>query len=306
MVRPPALGAGSRVAVVSPSSPIDRDECERGLDGLRALGWEPVCDPSVFERDAYLAGPAALRAEAFLSAWRDPSIAAVVASRGGYGSAQLLPWLDRDTLRATPKVFIGYSDTTAILSWLTTGCGITAVHGPMLERRLAAGAGGFDAASLLSAVTVSGAGGWSLAPPGLEVLVPGEAAGMLVGGTLSLLCASMGTPWAFQPPDGAVIFIEDVNERPFRLDRMLTQLRLAGVFRSARAVVFGEMPGCDEPGGLPARDVVRRVLGGFAGPILFGFPSGHTSGPTWTLPLGVAARVRAGAAPELQLEPAVA
>lgn len=303
-IRPPALVPGSRVAVISPSSAIDPDEYERGMAGLRALGWEPVRDPSALERDAYVAGPAELRAQAFLRAWRDPSIAAVVASRGGYGSAQILPWLDRETLLATPKVFIGYSDTTAILSWLTTGCGMTAVHGPMLEKRLAAGAAGFDVGSLLSAVTTAGAGGWTLAPPGLEALMPGESAGVLVGGTLTLLCASLGTPYAFRPPDGAVLFLEDVNERPFRLDRCLTQLRLAGVFAGARAVVFGEMPGCDEDGGLSARDVVRRVLVGFGGPVLFGFPSGHTSGPSWTVPLGVRVRVHAGADSHLLIEEA--
>ena len=305
-LRPPALVPGSRVAVISPSSAIDPDECERGMAGLRALGWEPVCDPSALERDAYVAGPAELRAQAFLRAWRDPSIAAVVASRGGYGSAQILPWLNRETLLATPKVFIGYSDTTAILSWLTTGCGIAAVHGPMLDRRLAAGAAGFDAGSLLSAVTADGADGWELTPPGLEVLVSGESSGVLVGGTLTLLCASLGTPYAFRPPEGAVLFLEDVNERPFRLDRMLTQLRLAGAFGGVRAVVFGEMPGCDEDGGLSAWDVVRRVLDGFGGPILCGFPSGHTAGPVWTLPFGVSVRVRAGAHAGLLIdEPAV-
>ena len=125
------------------------------------------------------------------------------------------------------------------------------------------------------------------------MLRPGEAAGVLVGGTLTQLAASLGTPWAFEPPDGCVLFIEEVGERPYRIHRMLTQLAQAGVLARAGALVFGELPSCDEPGGEHAiRDVLRDFVRDFAGPVLFGFPSGHTDGPTWTLPLGVQARVR--------------
>ena len=144
-----------------------------------------------------------------------------------------------------------------------------------------------------------------LTPSRLETLVAGEGTGVLVGGTLTQLTASLGTPFAFDPPAGAVLFIEDVNERPYRLDRMLTQLRLAGVLAKARAIVFGEMVGCDEPGGQPtARDTVLRLLDGFRGPVLFGFPSGHTSGPAMTLPLGVTASVIGGPQPAVVIEEA--
>ncbi len=300
-LRPPAVRPGARVAVISPSSPIEQDELERGASELRAMGFEPVVDRSALARDGYVAGTAASRAEAFLRVWRDPSIGAIVASRGGYGSAQMLPWLTRDLLRATPKLFIGYSDTTALLSWLTTGCGLTALHGPMIDRRIAAGAGGVHLESFRAALH-GGAGGRALAPPSLEVLRGGTASGVLVGGTVSLLCASLGTPFAFAPPDGCVLFLEEINERPFRLDRMLTQLRLAGVFARASAVVFGEMPGCDDAGGDSARDVCLRVLADFDGPVLSGFPSGHTTGPVWTLPLGVRAHVRTEGGPALVVD----
>jgi muramoyltetrapeptide carboxypeptidase len=300
-LRPAPVRPGARIAVISPSSPVEQDEIERGAAELRALGFEPVVDPSAFARDGYVAGAAADRAAAFLRVWRDPAVAAVIASRGGYGSAQMLPWLDRETLRATPKLFIGYSDTTALLSWLTTGCGLTALHGPMIDRRLAAGAEGVHIESFRAALEGGGAGR-RLAPASLEVLREGEASGVLAGGTISLLCASLGTPFAFDPPGDAVLFLEEINERPFRLDRMLTQLRLAGVFARASAVVFGEMPGCDDDGGLSARDVCLRVLGDFRGPILTGFPSGHTTGPVWTLPLGVQARVLTGGRPALVIE----
>ncbi|MGE0393450.1 MAG: LD-carboxypeptidase [Vicinamibacterales bacterium] len=300
-LRPAPVRPGARVAVIAPSSPIEPEELERGATELRALGFEPVVDASALAHDAYVAGTAASRAEAFLRVWRDPSVAAVIAARGGYGSAQILPWLDRDAIRATPKIFVGYSDTTALLSWLTTGCGLTALHGPMIDRRIASGADGVHRDSFLAALD-GAAAGRTLAPPLLDVLRGGEAAGGLFGGTISLLCASLGTPYAFDPPEGSVLFLEEVNERPFRLDRMLTQLRLAGLFARASAVVFGEMPGCDDPGGLSARDACLRALDGFPGPILTGFPSGHTTGPVWTLPLGVRVRVRASGPPALVID----
>jgi muramoyltetrapeptide carboxypeptidase len=128
---------------------------------------------------------------------------------------------------------------------------------------------------------------------------------MLLGGTLTQLAASLGTPYAFDPPPGSILFLEDVGERPYRLDRLLTQLRLAGVLERAAAIVWGELPGCDEPGGEPtARDTIVDALADFPGPMLFGFPSGHTAGPLWTLPLGVRARVVAHGTPRLVIEEA--
>jgi muramoyltetrapeptide carboxypeptidase len=131
-----------------------------------------------------------------------------------------------------------------------------------------------------------------LRPDTLTAMREGEASGLIVGGTLTQLAASLGTPWAFSPPDGCVLFVEDIGERPYRIHRMLTQLAQAGVLARAAALVFGELPSCDEPGGEHAiRDVLREYVADFRGPVLFGFPSGHTTGATWTLPLGVRARV---------------
>lgn len=304
MLKPRALRPGDRIAVVSPSSPFAREEFDRGVEELRRLGYDPVWDESVFERQAMVSGSPATRAAAFRKAWHDPGVAALIAVRGGYGSVHLLPLLSPEDLRRSPKAFIGYSDNTSLLAWLTTGCGITAVHGPMLERRLSRGEAGYDRDSFVRALTTAAG---ELGPAGLEALASGEAEGTLVGGTLTQLVASLGTPFAFDPPHGCVLFLEDVNERPYRLDRMLTQLRLAGLLARASAVVFGEMPGCDEPGGPPsARGVIRDAFDGFPGPVLFGFPSGHTTGPCWTLPLGVRARVIASARPRVVVEePAV-
>ncbi len=214
----------------------------------------------------------------------------------------LLPLLAADDLRQSPKAFIAYSDNTSLLSWLTTGCGLVAFHGPMLDGRLAKGDAGYDRASLVKSLTTTVG---ELSPPELLTLAPGEAEGTLYGGTLTQLLASLSTPYAFNPPEACVLFLEDVNERPYKLDRMLMQLRLSGILERARAVVFGEMRGCDEPGGSPtARDAIANALAGFPGPVLFGFPSGHTTGPCWTLPLGVRTRVIASGRPRLVIEEA--
>ena len=290
-MKPRAVRPGDRIAVVSPASPFSRDEFDRGIEELRRLGFEPSYDEDVFARaGSYLSGTPDMRAAAFSRAWSDPSIAALIAVRGGYGSVQLLPLLDSRVIARTPKLFIGYSDNTSILSWLTCQCGMTALHGPMLEGRLAKGTEGYDEASFLGFLR-NGAG-LTLSPDGLAVVRGGEAVGPLFGGTITQLTASLGTPYAFDPPAGCVLWLEDVNERPYRLDRMLMQLRLSGILSRARALVFGEMRGCHEAEGQNgAHDVIRAFAHDFEGPVVSGFPSGHTTGPSWTLPLGVRVRV---------------
>lgn len=304
MLKPPALRSGDRIGVIAPASPFDRDEFERGLRELRTLGFEPVFDETVFARDqGYLAGDARLRTEAFRRAWADPSVAGVIAVRGGYGSVQLLPGLDREEIRATPKAFIGYSDLTSLLTHLSCGCGLVCFHGPMLDRRLGRGADGYDRDSFLGCLTRPVPYG-QLAE-GLDVIAAGEAAGPVFGGNLTQLTASLGTAYSFAPDPGYVLFLEDVDERPYRLDRMLTQLRLARVLERAVAIVVGQMPGCDEPNGTPsARATLGHLLQAFPGPVVYGLPCGHTAGPALTLPLGISVRVVAGPTGRVVLEEA--
>jgi muramoyltetrapeptide carboxypeptidase len=303
MIRPRALRPGDHIAIVAPASNCSREEFDRGIEEVRRLGFEPVFSDAVFERTMFSAGTPETRAADFLRAWNDPSVAALLAVRGGYGSVQILPHLSKSAMRATPKLFIGYSDNTTILSWLNVQCGITALHGPMLEGRLARGQDAYDVNSFVT--LLQGGAGLELMPDGVSVLRPGTARGRLFGGTMTQLVASLGTPYAFGPPDGCILFLEDVNERPYRLDRMLTQLSLAGILRRASALVFGEMRGCDEPGGpITARETIEAATRGFAGPILYGFPSGHTSGPCWTLPVGAVVRVETGSRAGLIVEEA--
>src|SRR5262245_57124161 len=291
MLKPRAVQPGDRVAVVAPASSFDRGEFDAGIAELRRLELDPVYDESVFERLRYLAGSAEVRAAALRRAWQDPSMAAIVAVRGGYGSAQLLPLLDADEARRARKAFVGYSDLTAILTFLTTRSGLIAFHGPMLAGRLSRGDAGYDRDSFLRSLGRPEPIG-EMSPPGLSRLTSGEAAGPLFGGTLTQLLASLGTPFAFTPPNGYVLFIEEIGERPYRLDRMVTQLLQSGLLAKAGAVVIGELPGCDEPSGSPtSRDIMSDLFERFPGPVVIGFPSGHTKGPAMTLPLGVTCRV---------------
>jgi len=306
MLKPRALTLGSRIAVVAPASPFKQDAFEAGIAELRDLGFIPVYDDSVFAKDlpGYVAGSAEIRASAIRSALRDPSIDALIGVRGGYGSAQLLPLLDVEEARRACKPFIGYSDLTIILSFLTIQCGVVAFHGPMLGDNLSHGAARYDRASLLHALMRAEPMG-EFAPQGLETVRPGDARGLLLGGTVTQLLATMGTKFPFDPPHDYVLFFEEVGERPYRLDRMVTQLRQTGLLARASAIVIGELRGCDEPGGtVTGRGVMAQVLKDFPGPIIAGFPSGHTKEQVYTLPLGVSCRVVADDRPRLVIEEA--
>jgi muramoyltetrapeptide carboxypeptidase len=301
MVKPRALTPGGRLAVVAPSSPFERAEFDGGIAEIRHLGFEPVYDESVFARRGFVAGEPEVRAKALLDAWRDPTIAGVVAVRGGYGSVQVLPLLDAAEVRRLAKPFIGYSDVTALLTFLTMNCQTVAFHGPMLAGRLCRGAEGYDRDSFERALCRPAPVG-ELTAPTVEMLRPGEAAGPLFGGTVTQLLASLGTPYAFDPPMGSVLFLDEVGERPYRLDRMVTQLRQTGILARAGAIVVGQLPGCDEPKGPTARGVMADVLRDFPGPVIYGFPSGHATTPAMTLPLGIRCRVVADSRPRLIVE----
>lgn len=306
MLKPRALRPGSRLAVVAPASTFKREEFDAGIEEIRRLGFEPAFDDRVFAKGtpAYLAGSPEVRAAAIRSALKDPSIDGLMAVRGGYGSAQVLPLLDVAEMRQACKVFIGYSDLTAILSVLTTQCHMTAFHGPMIDDCLSRGEARYDRESFLNAITRAQPVG-ELSPPGLDVVHSGEARGVLLGGTVTQLLATLGTKWAFDPPFGYVLFFEEVGERPYRLDRMVTQLRQTGLLGRAAAIVIGELNGCDEPGGqLTGRSVIADVLKDFRGPVIAGFPSGHVRDKVYTLPLGVECRVIASGQPRLVIDEA--
>jgi muramoyltetrapeptide carboxypeptidase len=304
-VRPRALRPGDLVGVCAPSGPVNPDRLERGMAALREMGYDVRESPGARARARFSAGPAPGRLSDLHALYADDAVAGIVCARGGAGVVGLMEGLDRDLLRAHPKVFVGYSDLTLI--HLALGqLGHVSVHGPMVAREL--GDDAFDRASFDFAVAGKGEP-YTSEPEDLLVVREGEATGVLRGGCLSLLAAAAGTQWALRPEEDTILFLEDVDEPPYRIDRMLWQLRLSGALERVRGIVFGDMRGCaprfEADFGL--EDVIREALSGLDVPIALGLSSGHTNNPFVSLPLGVPARLRcAGEATFALLGPAVA
>jgi muramoyltetrapeptide carboxypeptidase len=297
---------GATVALVAPASPFSRDEFEKGVAELQRLGFKTWWDERVFDADGFVAGTPETRAGALRDALRHPEVDAIVAVRGGYGSVQILPLVNGVDWRERRTAFVGYSDVTSLHTVINQHAGLVSIHGPMIDGRLAKGPEAYDPATFLTSLLDHPVG--EVTAPGVIVLQSGGDVGApMFGGTLTQLVASLGTPFAFDPPAGYILFLDEVGERPYRIDRMLTQLKYAGVLARASAVVCNAMPNCDEPGGaFTARDTVRKALIGFPGPVLFGVPSGHHGGESVTLPFGVRTRVVTGARPGLIIEEAAA
>lgn len=270
---------GDTVGVVAPASAVDRAQFERGCERLRARGYKTFFFESILERERYFAGSLERRRWELEQMFLKPFVKAIVCARGGYGASYLLPTLNMDVVRANPKLLIGYSDITALLTYVCDQADLVTCHGPMVAKDFAAGD-----ATLLPAAQVAGRG------PQVRC---GEATGVLYGGCLSILVASLGTPFAIDT-ENTILFLEDVNAKPYQVDRMLTQLKLAGKLAAVRGIVWGEMPGCAQPGepGYTVQDVIRAVLADFPGPIGFGVRSGHLHDhalPGVALPIGASA-----------------
>lgn len=307
--RAQALGPQSTVGVVSLASCVEGAALQEGCNALRALsGWQCEPSPVALQREGHFAGVPESRLAALMEMWQRDDVGAIVCTRGGYGSNYLLPLLDFDALHAKPKAFVGYSDNTSLLLALDRA-GIVAFHGPMVASDFASGRA--DASSFLSALRggaldFSFPFGSSPSERMVQSLLAGEASAPITGGCLSVVVSSLGTPWEIET-SGKILFLEDVNEKPFRIDRMLMHLKLAGKFDGVRGIIFGVMLGCypasaDEET-LP--QIILRVLGELCVPIVFGFPSGHVESGNITLPFGVPAVLQSShAGVRLQVAPA--
>ncbi|HEX2210826.1 MAG TPA: LD-carboxypeptidase, partial [Longimicrobium sp.] len=267
------------------------------------LGWEPVPGDFCRGRHGYLSGTDRERAADLNGALRDPSIGAVWLLRGGYGTMRIVDRLDWDALARHPKALIGFSDNTA-LHLAAHRAGVVAFHGPHPHTPEMPA---FALDELVRVLTVPEPAGVLPFPPDgrAETVTGGVAEGPLLGGNLSLLSATLGTPYAIRP-EGAILFIEEVGEPAYRLDRMLSHLRLAGVLSAVTGIAVGGITEAPRLNGAPdPMDVVRDALGGLGIPVATGFPFGHID-DNWTLPMGVRARLDADAGTLALLEPAVA
>ena len=290
IIRPAALRQGDKIGLIAPASSFNR---ERFLPAATACArWDTsrCMQQNIFDRDIYFAGSVERRTHEFQEFWRRDDIAALICVRGGYGSNYLLEKLDYGMFAARPKILLGCSDITSLLTAIHDRTGLVGFHGPMVAKDIADGT--FDEASWKNAL--QGAASWSVPTAGVEVLRTGKAAGRLYGGCLSMLVASLGTPFEIQT-DGGILFIEDIGEKPFRIDRMLMQLRLAGKLEKVRGFVFGEMLDCAPPKGetYTLQQIIMRVLEPYNVPIVYGLKSGHVTTGNITLPIGVQAELGA-------------
>lgn len=298
-VRPRALRPGDRIGVCAPAGAVDLDRLDRGIAALRARGFEVVPGDAVRSRARFTAGRVEDRVRDLQALWADDSVAGIVCVRGGAGAGGVAARLDAAAMAARPKVFMGYSDVTFLHS-LLNGHGLVTFHGPMVATDIAEGR--VDEPSLRAAVL--GEGMYATGPDDFLPLRPGTAEGTLQGGCISILAAGAGTPYGLRPdPAGSLLFLEDVDEKPFRLDRALFQLRASGAFETARGIVFGDMQGCNPPHGAEYTlvDVILDALEGLDIPIAIGLSSGHTRNPNVTLPFGVRARLACGGDARLEV-----
>jgi muramoyltetrapeptide carboxypeptidase len=287
-----ALKPGDVIGVAAPAGPVDEERLRQGTAELERLGFVVRVGAGVLARRGFTAGPIDTRVDQLHDLFADPSVAAVACARGGAGVLQLLPHLDRDLLQANPKLLLGYSDIT-LLHLELERLGIVSLHGPMVARELAEGDAAYDRATLWHGLTGAGAP-YSSGPDDLVSLASGKGEGVLRGGCLSLLAAAAGTPWALRSTDEpTLLFVEDVDEKPYRVDRMLRQLRASGALQGVTGVVFGDMKGCAPSfhDDYRLEDVLLEALEGLEVPIALGLSSGHTTHPNLTLPLGVRARL---------------
>jgi muramoyltetrapeptide carboxypeptidase len=307
LIKPPALRVGDTIGIVAPASNIKPSLLEEGARELENLGFKTYFRPDIVSSFRYFSGSDERRLAEFREMLENPSIHAVFCARGGYGSGRLIPRLDADLIRNNPKIVSGASDITFILTWIERA-GVVAFHGPMVATSIRQGSEGYDRELLLDMLGAGKAVRFPLART--SVLKPGIAEGRLTGGCLSLVVATLGTRNEIDTGD-SILVLEDIDAKPYQIDRMITQLRQAGKLESVRGVVFGEMLNCLQHSnqGYTLQEVLLDLVHDIDGPVLYGFPTGHTSGPNIVVPFGVRARLSLSASSEASvfelLEPAV-
>lgn len=315
LARPPRLRAGDTVGLIEPAGFTD-DAFDLDLvkETIVAMGLKPRLAKHVAERHGYLAGKDADRAADVNAMFADPQVRAVFAVRGGWGCARILPYLDFATIRAHPKLLVGFSDITALHLAFAARAGFTTIHGPNAGSSWprfawdAFRAIAFDGATPTLANPVSQEDRLVQRSGRIRTFRGGRASGRLLGGNLTVLAALMGTPW-LPDFDAAILFIEDVDEAPYRIDRMLTQLSLGGVLGKVAGVVFGQCTNCNASGpsygGFTLSEVLQQHLAPLGVPAFQGAAFGHVVNQ-FSLPLGVRAEIDADAGTIRLLEPAVA
>ena len=268
--RPRAIRPGARLALAAPAGPLDPEALNSGKIALERLGFEVVVRDDILDRDGYLAGSDERRASELMQFVRDPEVDAILCARGGYGCHRIIDGLDPKAFREASKPLVGYSDITTLLLWQRKHAGLLGIHGPMLEKK--GSLDGEAGSALVRALQGTGPHPRYVG----TTSVAGWGEGRLVGGSLSVCVASLGTSWELDTRD-AIVMLEDVTELPYRVDRMLQQLRAAGKFDRAAGIALGSFTDCDDERtpDWTVKRICDEIFGGLGLPVVTGLPFGH-------------------------------
>ncbi len=277
--KPPRLKRGGRIGVVAPAGCVDQRAIEEGVEAVRKEGFAVELAPNIYGRKGYLAGDEHARTNDLVDFFRRADIDAIFCARGGFGSIQLLPRL---TDQLKPKIFVGYSDITVLLNWFLQKVGMVTFHAPMLAMDIARGLSERAKQHFWGMLTGE-TKEWKVQLG--EIIQPGVAEAEMMGGCLSLLVTTLGTPYEIDTT-GKLLFIEDVAEKPYRIERMLTHLKMAGKLERLSGVVFGDFRGCEGDGARDVRQVIGELFGEASYPVIMGMAAGHGQ-ENLALPFGV-------------------
>lgn len=306
-ILPKKLKKGDTVGIVAPACYFDPKKFQKGVKHFKSLGYNVKFDPNIFKKYWTFAGKDALRAKQINRMFADKTIKAILCAQAGYGSIRTLPYLDKKVLASNPKIFVGYSDITILLSYLQKVAKMVVFHGPVVSSEIHKKMNSRTLDSLLKAITQTRPLG-ELAFPTIETLRPGKATGELIGGNLSLIIDTIGTPYDLDTK-GKILFIEDVGEELETIDSYLMHLKLAGKLDKVKGIIFGRMKDCLNFSGTEysIKNVLNDILRDIEIPIIYGFPSGHREAGELniTLPFGVHVKLDADNKKVIFNEPAV-
>lgn len=281
-LKPAALKKGGRIGVLASAGAVQDEQLRAGVEALVRAGFSVELAPGVLERKGYLAGDQAKRAKALQDFFQRKEIDAIFCARGGFGSVQLLPFLDTGLIRKHAKIFVGYSDVSILINWLLQSCGMVTFHGPMVAMEMARGLSGrneeFFWGTLLGKKRE-----WQLRLG--EAIRPGVVEAEMVGGCLSTIVTTLATPYEIRTA-GKILFLEDIGERPYRIERMLTHLKMAGKLEGIAGLVFGSFTDCEGEGPRGVRETIEELFHDAPYPVLTGLPAGHGD-ENLLLPFGV-------------------
>ncbi len=282
VTKPAPLRKGGKIGIVAPGGAVRDDWLEAGVDALMRAGFYVELAEGIQERKGYLAGNQKIRAKALQSFFQRQDIDAIFCARGGFGSIQLLPLLDEKIIRLHPKIFVGYSDASILVNWFLLKCGLVTFHGPMVAMEVAQGLKG-RAEDFFWGTLSGDKRCWQIGVA--EVIHSGAAEAEMMGGCLSMMVTTLGTPYEILTT-GKILFLEDIGEKPYRIERMLTHLQMAGKLNGIAGLVFGEFKDCGGEGDRGLKEIIQDLFHDAPYPVVAGLPAGHGD-ENLLLPFGV-------------------